>query len=135
MATDKTNNGLEAQNIVLAKEVAGLKAQMAELMVQLQQIGVGITADEKVRPLEEQPWYIKPGSERHAQLLGLTEDPDSELGWKLTDPTTYGPTARPEFLAIILQQHVNELTTPPPTMQSKDPMAPNYAVPMWVPTG
>lgn len=75
------------------------------------------------------------GSPQHAALLGLEPDPDSKLGYRLSDPTTYGPNATAEFLQRILEQRVRELTTPMPKMQSKKRSAPFYAPPRWVPRG
>jgi len=46
----------------------------------------------------------------------------------------YGPSARPEYLRRVLAQYVSELTTLPPEVQSDDPLAPNYAPPMWMPS-
>jgi hypothetical protein len=85
------------------------------------------------------PDYIEHGSERHAALLGLVkageDDEPQHEGWALADVTMYGAAARPEFLLQTLKQKVSELTTPPPVMQSEDPLAPNYAPPMWMPDG
>lgn len=83
--------------------------------------------------------YIKHGSDRHAAFLGLVkaqkDDEPQQDGWALADITMYGPSARPEYLRRVLAQKVSELTTLPPEMQSDDPLAPNYAPPMWMPAG
>ena len=76
------------------------------------------------------------GSDRHAGMLGLrpaSEDDEPQRDdWALIDITAYGPAARPEFLREVLRQKVNTLQSgPPPTLQSKDKLAPNYAPPMW----
>ena len=86
-----------------------------------------------VKP-EDRLDYIEFGSARHAEFLGLTEDSDSPVGWRLTDPTQYGAMARPEFLENILHQKVTELVSgKPPAPQSVDRGLPNYAPPMWTP--
>jgi hypothetical protein len=81
--------------------------------------------------------YVKPGSDQHAALLGLRKaDEDDALvceGWTLADLTTWGPNATEMFLRNILRSKVSELTSPPPTVQSADPMKPGYAPPMWQP--
>ena len=81
--------------------------------------------------------YIEFGSDRHAEFLGLTKDegnPDNPAGWRLTDPTRWGMMARPEMLEEVLGQLIRELKSgPPPTPQSLDRRAPNYAPTMWRP--
>jgi hypothetical protein len=81
--------------------------------------------------------YVEHGSDQHAALLGLrkAEEDDTLVyqGWTLADVTTWGPTATPLFLKNILRSKVSELTTPPPVVQSVDPMKPGYAPPMWQP--
>jgi len=76
------------------------------------------------------------GSDQHAGLLGLkkaSEDDVPQLdGWALIDVTVHGPAARPEYLREVLRQKVSTLQSgPPPTPQSEDPLADNYAPPMW----
>jgi len=84
------------------------------------------------------PDYIAHGSDQHASLLGLIkatpEDEPQYNGWALADITMYGPSARPEYLRRVLMQKVSELTILPPETQSDDPLAPNYAPTMWVPS-
>ena len=84
------------------------------------------------------PDYVEHGSDRHAGLLGLRKaekDDEPQLdGWALTDLTMWGPTATDKFLMQMLRQKVNELTSKPPVMQSKDPFLPHYAQPIWRPT-
>jgi len=84
------------------------------------------------------PDYIAHGSDRHAAFLGLVKaeegDEPQQDGWTLADITMYGPSARPEYLKRVLAQKVSELTTLPPETQSENPLAPNFAPPMWVPS-
>ena len=98
-------------------------------------IEVGVRTFDPARPTN--PDYIERGSARHAAFLGLIEaDEDDEPqyeGWTLADPTLWGPTARPEFLARTLKQKVNELTMEMPEIQSDDPRLPFYAPPPWTP--
>jgi hypothetical protein len=83
--------------------------------------------------------YVEHGSDQHAAMLGLKKAEDHDVpqvdGWALQDPTQFGPAARPEFIEQFLRQRVSELTTLPPVMQSVDPLAPNYAPPLWQPGG
>lgn len=85
------------------------------------------------------PDYVAHGSARHAALLGLVEATKDDVpqweGYALADLTMYGPAARPEFLLQTLKQKVSELTSPSLAVQSKDPLAPNYAPPLWLPAG
>jgi len=85
------------------------------------------------------PDYVAHGSDRHAAHLGLVkaakEDVPQMDGWALADITMWGPSATPEFLMQILKQKINELTIAPIVPQSDDPLAPNYAPPMWTPYG
>ena len=85
------------------------------------------------------PDYVKHGSDRHAEeVLGLRkavegDEPQLE-GWTLVDLTAFGPTARPEYKREVLRQKVSTLMSPVPKLQSDDPLAPNYAPPLWMPT-
>ncbi len=133
--TDKEQTqALIEQNKLLAEQVALMKVELGSINKQLKQAGLAPQKPKVKKKLEEQPWYVKPGSDRHAYLLGLTQDEESDLGWRLQDVTSWGPAARPEFLEQILVQRVNELTAPIPVIQSEDPLAANYAVPLWVPS-
>ena len=126
---------LQGENAALKKEMAQVKTLMAQMAQHLS--AQGLLTPQEVRdeiPLEEQPWFIKPGSDRHASLLGLDADSESESGWRLSDPSIWGSAASQEFLRLILGQKINELEAGAPQMQSVSPQAPNYAVPMWVPT-
>lgn len=88
---------------------------------------------------QRDPNMVARGSDRHASMLLLRkadEHDDQELvidGWTLADLTRYGPSATTRFLKRILVQKVNELKSEIPVMQSDDPLAPNYALPMWNP--
>ena len=81
--------------------------------------------------------YIEHGSDAHATHLGLkkAEEGDDPVwqGWALVDVTMWGPTATERFLLNILKGKVAELTSTPPKYQSDDPLAPNYAPPLWEP--
>ncbi len=134
---DDTNDAvqiLRQENSDLKKEVAQIRTLMGQMAQHLS--AQGLLTPEEVRkevPLEEQPWYIKPGSDRHAQLLGLIDDSESESGWGLSDPTVWGPVASAKFLQLVLDQKVNELESSVPQMQSVAPLSPHFAIPMWVP--
>lgn len=82
--------------------------------------------------------YIAHGSDGHAAFLGLVkaeeDDEPQRDGWTLADITLWGPSVTAEYLKRILAQKVSELTTLPPEVQSDDPLAPNYAPTMWVPS-
>lgn len=126
---------LKAENAELKKEMGQVKTLMAQMAQHLS--AQGLLTPEPVRaeiPLEEQPWFVRPGSIRHAQILGLVQDDDSESGWSLDDPTVWGPAASDKFLQLVLEQKLNELRSETPQMQSVSPLSPNYAIPMWVPT-
>ena len=76
------------------------------------------------------------GSDRHADQLGLRkaseDDEPQRNGWALIDITMFGEAARPEYVREVLRQKVATLKSgPPPTLQSENPLAPNYAPPMW----
>ena len=76
------------------------------------------------------------GSDRHADHLELKKASEDDVpqrdGWALIDITAYGSAARPEFLREVLRQKVTTLQSgPPPTPQSEDQFAPDYAPPMW----
>lgn len=125
---------LHVENQKLRKEMAQVKSLMAQMAQHLS--AQGLLTPEPVRdevPLEEKPWYVKQGSERHAHLLDLVRDDSSDKGWKLSDPTVWGPMANSEFLTLILDQKINELTSSAPQMQSVSPLSPNFAIPLWVP--
>ena len=84
------------------------------------------------------PGAIARGSDGHAAFLGLVKakkDDEPQLGgWTLADVTMWGPSATAEFLKRVLAQKVSELTAPMPEVQSDDPLAPNYAPPLWMPS-
>ena len=81
-----------------------------------------------------QPDYVPHGSPEHAALLGLVPDKTNPTGYRLADPTAWGPQATSAFLEEILRQKVNSLLQgAPPTPQIKDPRKPGYAPPLWVP--
>ncbi len=78
---------------------------------------------------------IAHGSKEHAALLGLVADKAAPSGYRLADPTQWGPQATEKFLEEVLRQKIAELTAgAPPVPQSEDPSKPNYAPPMWQPT-
>ena len=83
--------------------------------------------------------YIEPGSAAHAIQLGLREagaEDDLQYDtWTFTDFERYGPNATDRYLKAVLAQAVRTLTGQHPKLQSKDPLAPNYAQPMFVPQG
>jgi len=87
------------------------------------------------RTIKQKLDYVERGSDRHAMVLGLVKDPGSEFGWKLADPTAYGPTATEVYLREVLRQKVSDLNTAMPTIQSEDPLSPGFAPPMWRPVG
>jgi len=90
-----------------------------------------------LRP-EDRADYIKQGSDKHATFLGLVRANEDETlvcdGWTLLDSTLYGPNVTEKFLERILAQKVNELNTPMPMPQSKDPTAPHFAPVLWDPS-
>ena len=81
--------------------------------------------------------YVEHGSDRHAALLGLKKAENGDVpqldGWTLEDIVSFGPHASKEFLEQFLRQKVNELYTPPPEYQSRDPREPFFAPVMWRP--
>ncbi len=81
--------------------------------------------------------YVKHGSDQHASLLGLKKAEEGDAptfeGWALADITLWGPAATDTFLLNILKGKVSELKSETPKMQSDDPLAPNYAPPLWEP--
>ena len=100
----------------------------------------GRSASPRRAPLRPQDRadYIAQGSDKHATFLGLVRANEDETlacdGWTLLDSTLYGPNVTEKFLERILAQKVNELNTPMPTPQSKDPTAPNFAPVLWDPS-
>lgn len=103
-----------------------LQAQVTALQAQLATL-TGQTQPKRAIPLEERPDYVPHGSDRHATLLGLKKDEQDE--WILADPLEwilrYGPAATPEFLSLVRQQRINELTS--------KPQVPADALPLWTP--
>lgn len=89
---------------------------------------------EPLRP-EDRADYIAQGSEKHAIFLGLINAPEGETleydGYTLLDSTLYGPNVTEKYLERILAQKVNELNTPIPVPQSKDPTKPHFAPTLW----
>ena len=91
----------------------------------------------------EQTDYVPLGSVEHAQLIGLRNwvagDPDwltveaNKESWTLMDITAFGAFATKDYLTAVLRQKVSALTAKPPVVQSKDPLAPNYAMPAYNP--
>lgn len=78
--------------------------------------------------------YVKPGSDRHAGLLGLRKATDEDElqhgGWTLQDINMWGPEAKDRFIMNDIRSRVNELTSEPPEIQSEDPGMPGYAPPL-----
>jgi hypothetical protein len=78
--------------------------------------------------------HIAHGSDQHAAVLGLIPDKTNELGYRLIDPTLFGPQATQGYLNEVLRQKVATLKAGiPPIPQSKSPDKPNYAPALWVP--
>ncbi len=78
--------------------------------------------------------HVVHGSEQHAAILGLIPDKTAPLGYRLADPTAFGPQATQAYMDEVLRQKVTTLKAgPPPMPQTKDPTKPNYAPPLWVP--
>ena len=116
-------------NAELAQEIAALKADLKRLM--------GRT-ESRAEP-EEMIYTVLHGSDEHAAHLGLRkateEDGDYVIeGWTLDDITNYPPSVTPVYIKRILRQKVNNLISPVPVMQSRDPREPHYAPPMWDPS-
>lgn len=113
--------------------VKDLEQRIAELEARIAQ-AYGLSAPPPlIVKKEDRLDYIEHGSLKHAEFLGLEKD-DSELGWRLMDPTRWGMMARPEMLLEILRQKVAEWKAgPPPPVQSVDRRKPHYAPPIWEP--
>ena len=84
--------------------------------------------------------YVKHGSVEHAELIGLRKAEEGEGlvvgGWTLADRTAWGPQATESYIKEVLRQKVAEVKAgQPPKPQSEDPFAPNYAPPIWKPSG
>ena len=77
--------------------------------------------------------YVGRGTDRHAALLGLRKAGPKEdfklEGWTL-DVTSYPPNTTKMWFERELQGKVNELTSEPPKMQSRNPGEPFYAPPL-----
>ena len=123
-----------ATNKDLLKRIEVLETTIARL--------TGQSTRAKELPITERADYIKPGSEKHKLWLGLRDATEEELtdgrdmdGYMLRDITIFGLHVRPEFLRTLLQQKVSQLTSPVPVFQSMNPLAPNYAPPLWMPDG
>jgi len=121
-------------NKELQKRVEKLEATIARL--------TGRTSRPEVVPVKERADYIGHGSEKHKLWLGLRDATKEEMeegrdvdGYMLRDITIFGLHVRPEFLKTLLQQKVSQLTSPVPVFQSMNPLAPNYAPPLWMPDG
>lgn len=119
-------------------QIGTLEAMVQELTAAVQSTQAAMDQQPSLpnaerRPVEERGDYVPHGSAQHARILGLVEDPDSELGWKLADRTAFGAAATEPFLQAVLEEKVRELTTPMPTPQSVDPRQPGYAPPLWMP--
>jgi len=134
----------------MAKEPDAMRARIEALERQIAEL-TGRVPHERDIPLEDRPDYIAHGSEKHVAFLGLREATPEETaraekqeaqgeiglayqGYVLQDITAFGVTAKAEMLKAILMQKVHQLK-PPPAPQSDDPLAPNYAPPLWVPSG
>ena len=120
-----------ATNKQLQQQIDRLEGIVARLS------GRSITSPAASRPMrpEDRPDYIAQGSEKHAIFLGLIKAPEGETlecdGYTLLDSTLFGPNVTEKFLARILAQKVNELNTPIPVPQSKDPTKPHFAPTLW----
>lgn len=116
-------------------QISELRAEVERLQKIIEGLGI-IPVFEPADPTERGD-YVEPGSERHAEFLGLRKATDDDTfvvdGWTLVDLTVFGVTANPDFVRAVLAQKVSALTTPQPVVQSEDPLAPNYAPPMWQP--
>ena len=115
-------------------ELEQLKEQLAQLKREFGQLtGHHTTTAEP----EVQTDFVPHGSDRHAGMMGLKKAQDHDVpqldGWALEDVVSYGPTVSTEFLEALLRGKVKELSTPFPTLQSRDPLAPNFAPVMWRP--
>lgn len=88
--------------------------------------------------------YIKPGSDRHAALLGLKRNTKEEVKereeagfrvvkWKIEDITKFGVGVTDRYLEEVLKQKVNELEAKPIPVQSESVWQPNYAQRLWLP--
>ena len=78
--------------------------------------------------------FIAHGSEGHAAILGLIPDKAAPDGYRLADPTAFGPQATQSYLDEVLRQKIVTLKAgAPPAPQSADRRAPHYAPPMFVP--
>ena len=134
----------------MAKENDAMQARIEALERQLAQL-TGRAPQQQAIPENERADYIEHGSERHVAFLGLRKATEAEAaqaekreaaneiglvyeGYVLQDITAFGVTAEAAMLKAILMQKVHQLA-PMPTPQSDDPLAPNYAPRLWVPSG
>lgn len=89
---------------------------------------------------EEYGPRIEHGSPEHAAHIGIRpakkgDDPELVIeGYTLTDPNPFGVIgwaleAKREFL----RQKVSGFLTKPPSVQSDDPLSPDFAPPLWLP--
>jgi hypothetical protein len=113
-----------------------LQSQIADLQRELYRIsGKYIGPVERTPPVQRD--HVAHGSDQHAALLGLRKatekDKFQSQGWALEDVTLYGPAARDDYIQMMLEQKVSELTAPIPVPQSDDPRLPNWAPKMWEP--
>ncbi len=128
-----TVNKPESQKeLSLEKQVEVLQEQMSEIKRLIETLVPGEIQAVSERELPSD--HIEFGSDRHARMLGLERDETSEHGWKLLDPTMFGPTARPEYIKQVLLGKISELNNPPREIQSDSPFEPHYKQRMWVPT-
>ena len=137
------------------------KYTMAQLVRALGKLGFdieGVVAEmEKEEELPTGPGgnvdYVEFGSEAHAGLLGLElvngKTPEGVVTvtdgegrkWKLADPIydamntslTLSPNEVRLIHGRVLAQRTNELNSPIPVPQSKDPRAANFAPTLWNP--
>lgn len=78
--------------------------------------------------------FIAHGSEKHAAILGLIPDKNAPDGYRLADPTAFGPQATKDYVDEVLRQKIATLKAgAPPVPQSTDRSKPNFAPALWVP--
>ena len=115
-----------------SESLAQLQKRIEQLEASLRKTAGAVVAPSK-NP-KDRPDYVERGSDRHAAMLGLKKAKDEELaleGWTLEDITQFGPSATKEYLTRVLEQKVNELTSPVPPVQSRNQFEPHFAPTMW----
>ena len=113
--------------------ISQLQKRLAKLeSLLLEKTGVAVAPSNDPR---DRPDYVERGSDRHAAMLGLkkaaSDDDLQQDGWTLEDITQFGPNVTEKYLKALLFQKANELTSPMPTYQSKDPREPFFAPTLW----